>query len=382
MNISKIRTGAKLLNKVTGDTVEVTSVDLTAKMVNAVAEDGSTISISEAESICFHYIGNDTPEPIPTFSVDPFTINGVVINTGNIKVTNVIGCMPGKVIAETKFANDTDENAKKHLFLYDALWDKFSDLGVTANTFDSESIMTKHGYIHVITANSMHTVETKDEDGNIKTETIWDDSKFVIIDDKANVSIEDSIPSMSINGVTSSIKGISLQSENKLAVAIVSDADLKSSNISNEEDDWDDEFDAFDSCQTTILQKANEATVQIFEIEYVMVQDDPSEGIWTIRNKQTRTIKAGSAVTVTIAASYDGSYLIVSDSEIVFTNNGHRQRVLNDAAAVAIARKYPVVVASKITPREVTLTLANSKLETVKVSSVSTSDRGWTTTIA
>ena len=104
-------------------------------------------------------------------------------------------------------------------------------------------------------------------------------------------------------------------------------------------------------------------------------EDGKPDYRWSIRE----WVVNGTVQSVTDAM--DDSYLIVTDKEVVFTNNGHRKRIASGAAAAQAGKTHPYLVGAVVKQYSFELTLADEDRNLVKIVSCDTRDRGTLVTV-
>ena len=356
MQMKNLKVNMEAVNKVNGRSYVITSVaqDGTSAVLTEVLPEGAenqtadVITMTEANSICFQLVNDPNPKEIPAgYSVNNgiITKGGVpVTQQGEIKVKSILHTVPGALIllVETK----DEELSDVMSYLPDE--DKF--VTVVRNISGCKVKDLEDGLWALYSERTSDVVKT-DEDGEPLKDGNGAEIKGIFFD-TATITI---------------LRGTEVVGSDCLYLP-VSDITVAGENLYLVSTEALDEDGFLEDRKGTI-----DVTVMNLKTD----EDDETD-ISLIRKGEYCI--AGAVLTSATKDVY-GSYLLKTDESIVYTNEGHRKRVITDKAAVKELEGYDTLVASKIGEYEFKLTIADKSYNVKTVVSTKTRDRGIVVTV-
>lgn len=377
MRIRGIRTGARVQDKITKTVYNVVMENGT---VNLVDEDGKTVGVvTEETAETYRYLGNDTPAPKPDASVTDdgeLIVDGETVVTGQLKPVAVFP-VRGKVLVMVKPLDENVSDGTVDIFEYEPIFDRFTKLlsGIM-NPFIKEIA----DGLYVIAHNNTYeyTIKATSKDEQDEVITAIDKAAVLLYDGTTIKSLYTGIKPVPTTDADIQVE----ESADKIVVMLVStqgtvslDCDCDNYNDCDCDGDCDDCEDCDDYGSVAKLVDLDNKT-RVIVLSTLKNEDGIINPYWT----SNEWLVNGSVKSVTDAM--DGSYLIVTDKEVTFTNNGHRKRVASGAAAVKAGETHPYLVGAIIkTGNTFTLKLADENRNIVKVVSTDTKDRGTLITV-
>ena len=361
MKMKNLRNGVVVVNKVSGALYEVTDTNIkenSAVLTEVLDEETAktcipnVINLTEENSICFRFIEDPNPKEIPTgyyvkdgilFNAD----NEQVTKQGEIKIEKIIVSLPGVLVITVKAGDVCD------LYSYSINEDRFSKLLTGIGSI--KSIMLDNSLI--VTINEQQEVAMTDENGD----TILDENGDKVMGTAFYGSY---VAVISENGVM--VKRVINEPISECRII----GGKSGSIIVVESTECVDE--------SGFLKERNDNEIYVTTIMYNAFTEEENETTYCLNNSRNYVV---TSPVKTITEDLDGSLLIKTSSSIIYTNEGHRMRVVADASAVSAVEGYDYLVAAEIKDYRFRLTLANEKLETKIVMSETTRDRGIVVTV-
>lgn len=347
-NAKMLREGAKLLNKITGEEVIVTGVNVDEVTVSV---DGNEVTLNPAAMECFSYIRNDTKAPVPSAVLEDgkFIVNDNYVEVGSLKLISILGTLPGKVLVETEDS----------IMAYNAELDKFT-LFARRGTKNTLISIGENFLLLRESAHEMPITEEKDDGTKVST--------AVQVFDRASVILINS------NGDTVAVEELA-RPLNEIVVdndfiVISSKALLTPLDVSDEDDDEDDDED-----ETQVISVADDivyATVLSIETS---VDDNGNTFMSLIRNYDGE-VDGKITVTKSRLPKACGSVLVIDSKSVTYTNVGYRARKFTSPSAVAAASTHPYVVGIEFGNDVNSIRLADMNYNVISLVSTKTKDRG------
>lgn len=335
-SISKLRAGAKLLNKITGEELVIATVTST----EAVAVTGEVIPAENME--CFQYIGNDTVAPLPQATVVDgiLTVDGKMVVTGDIKPVAVLATFPGKVLL----------NCEGNIKWYMPELDKFESFGETAERV--EVIEIPDGDKLLLREDVEKTsINEEQPDGTEKAvEVLAFRGASLIGIDKNGETFGKIYLDQPLNSVRVERGLCIVESKAILTTVETEDEDIE------------------------VISEADKInSVVIFSVKTVEEDGEVEKYI----DKMYEAACDGPVVaTVSRIANANGSLLVIDDKTVTYTNNGYTKRVFESPVAVVAASSHPYVVGVKFAGDVNSIRLADKDYNVITLQSVKTKDRG------
>jgi hypothetical protein len=376
MQVKNIQKNIKVLNKVNGKEYVVTDVAEDGKitLTEVLPEDadpstiGDEIEITEANAPAFRFLEDPNPVPVPTAAVadGELTVDGEQVVLGNIKVTGVLATLPGVVILSNQEENGTD------IIAYNVRDDRFQTVASGMGDVRTEILS--------VDGNSENDLVVIVENRTKERPVLGGDEKPVVDEDG--------------NPVTETVfEGAYLYLYKNAVIDI---------NRTEDDEEYEDDYGSYDSgCGDGILinfpienvslvsyQKKNQILVTsnkevgadrvIKDLDGVQVAIVPViRGI--LRRPASYKLPGKTAVS-TIAVDTDGkiSNVIRTEKAVVYTNAGHRERIILDEKVATELDGYDTFCGIRFAKRgtEVEIDFANAKYEIKTAVITQTADRG------
>lgn len=320
----------KIVEDVTGDKVYFT--------------DGSMMK----NPICYRFLGNDTPEPVPedVFIEDgKMTIAGKEIQTGSLYVKDVVVRYPGNVIVTVCAKEDNDFVELRRYSVAEDRFHKLPDMPL----FSSLDVVWQEGELWAAHMTAKHPFSIENEDG----------------EKKEGVQIHDLVAVFDKDSVLKAVRS----SETGYLAGAVAKVDRDVIVFTSHE-----KLVPFEDSNYVVPESGDNTFVTelVIHVPDPEVEDDAPSAAFHM------TTFRGAVHQITVCNTDQKSLLLVGDEAFVYTNNGHHMRFAPGKEAVSAALAYPYVVRMEVEHESRTkFVLANDLYETVIVNVDRTSDRGY-----
>lgn len=368
MILKGLRNGARVMDKLSKRVFDVKIVD---DKISVVDKEGNPVGVITDETVeTYRYLGNDTPAPKPAAKVTDdgkLIVDGETIVTGQLKPVAVFP-VRGKVLVLVKPLEKTEDGIVD-IFEYDPVFDKFTNLlsGVM-NPLIKE--ISEGLYLIMYNNTYGYTIKAKDKDETDKVITALSNAAIVLYNEQIARTVKAGETPVPVSFDDIQIE----EQDDKIIVVLESTQDAVPLALCDDCDDRDN--DDNDRCDDENIFKLVDLDGKTRVIILCATKnEDGGFDSWTANE----WLVTGNVTGVTDAM--DGSYLIVTDKEVIYTNYGHRKRVVSDAAAVQAAQAYPYLINAIVKNDGFTLKLADEQRNTMKITSKDTKDRGTLVTI-
>lgn len=330
------------------------------------AVDGSKVTFTDGTTMknpaCYHFLGNDTPEPVPenvTVNNGHLEVNGKEIQTGSLYVTGLVARISGNIIV-TVTAKGQDNLLE--LRSYNIEKDRFYKITDPIPTFTSVNVAWKKDDVWVARfVTEIPFSITDEETGEKKEGTQVRDC--VAIYDGYNM-IREIVP----DGPEHLIGNVTKTEDNTIVFA------------SNQE------LVPFEDTGY-VIPKDSEKTYITQLVVYLPNPDaenaEDEEKPYVYVDVYT-SVFDGPVRQVTVSNVDNKSLLLVGDRSFMYTNNGHCMRFAPGAEAVKAATMYPHFVRLVVSDSNRSTTkfiLANDQYDAVVVTVERTDDRGYVVSV-
>lgn len=367
MILKGLRSGARVMDKLSKRVFGVKIVD---GKISVVDKEGNPVGVITDETVeTYRYLGNDTPAPKPAAKVTDdgkLIVDGETVVTGQLKPVAVFP-VRGKVLVLVKPLEKTEDGIVD-IFEYEPVFDKFTRLlsGVM-NPLIKE--ISEGLYLIMYNNTYEYAIKAKDNDETNEVVTALNNAAIALYDEQTARTIK-----AGKTPVPVSFDDIQIEKQDdKIIVVLESTQDAVSLAACDDCDDRDDD-DRHDDDENIFKLVDLDGKTRV-TILCATKNEDGDFDNWTANE----WLVAGDVTGVTDAM--DGSYLIVTDKEVTYTNYGHRKRVVSDAAAVQAAQAYPYLINAIVKNDGFILKLADEQRNTMKITSKDTKDRGTLVTV-
>lgn len=335
------RVGDKMLDMVTGEIKEVTTID------PIVFSDGSEMRNPD----CYKFLGNDNPFPIPgeiTINGSELSIDGRTIETGHFRCTRVLHKYEGGLVLEAS----AKDQIHKILINYNVGSDTFHV--ITEHAADHFAVIEDDGKIWSVRSTRTDEVEDEDEDGNpVKHHPVFEN---IIVLKDGNI-----LEMLSSDWMFGKVAGIRKDGDNKTVTIVL---------VSGKKRDEHGEPQDTDG-KSRITRVTISAPLEPED------ENNPEEyGVETRTDMFLGTARKISLVPHGIFAP---GLFVIGWSSILYS--GERKRWADGADVAETAMAYPHLIRCDVDGDTTTFVLANDQYETVRIRTEATSDRGLVSTI-